>query len=618
MGEPISTAAVFAFLNSCFKLAEYAVKIYSVESENGVFVRMILRIRQDLEETERLLSVPSVKARLISTPQKSPWIAGAVVSTKAALNEIGRWVERVRAEKAGFGNVSFETRVRWIFNDQEKLVSRSMELRTCHQTLSTVLAYLGPLELERPTTVATAEPPKYDDATFFDELLSPRQRRLKALAALGNINEKMDNKGKNSPTTDCDPSQLTFHIAGFPATPTNAQHVIRPSSSMSFLPGSSSVSSVFPTSNTANVSVCEATTQDNASISCGSNPDTRPYSGSLESIYGSPVSSHFSVSSVQLPTPSSSATPFPSSSSFTTSSSDYFTQKQLPLLPTPSPSWTDPPPAYSTFAVLNPVDTKTAKPSVPVPSNTVQLRSLPSTNSPPFHPPFASPPQTSDKASSLEVAKGPQKVAPHQPSFSIISPQPEETSQISPPRRLRTMSSTGPVDPYEFWVPTLSPNRLPISSNEPIVSREPSNPAIVPYFPSTNHPIHEQVLPLVPAKVAVPSNVAEMMGDLSLNQAEANNDLAGVSKHSSARPQSLFSLNEDTHSIPSWSTTVAVSSKRSVETGPRHLSMPDLPPKVPEKIRDLPPDTLTRSNTAPSSAEEMPSFTVSQFTDFAT
>jgi hypothetical protein len=90
MGEPISTAAVFAFLNSCFKLAEYAVKIYSVESENGVFVRMILRIRQDLEETERLLSVPSVKARLLSTPQKSTWIRGVVLSNKAALNEIGR------------------------------------------------------------------------------------------------------------------------------------------------------------------------------------------------------------------------------------------------------------------------------------------------------------------------------------------------------------------------------------------------------------------------------------------------------------------------------------------------------------------------------------------------
>lgn len=603
MGEPISTAAVFAFLNSCFKLAEYAVKIYSVESENGVFVRMILRIRQDLEETERLLSVPSVKARLISTPQKSPWIRGAVLSTKAALNEIGRWVERVRSEKAGYGNVSFESRVRWVFNDQEKMVSRSMELRTSHQTLSTVLAYLSPLELEKPTTVEKAEPPKYDDATFFDELLSPRQRRLKALtASVGNKNENMDNKGKHSPTTECDPSRLTFYITGFPATSTNAQHVIRPSSSMSFLPGSSSISRVFPTSNTPDISVCEAATQDNTSISCEPNPDTRPYSGSLDSIYGIPVSSHFSVSSVQLPTPSSSATPFPSSSSFTTSSSDYFVQEQLPLSPTTSPSWTDPPPAYSTLVVLNPADATTTKPSVPVPSNAVQLKSLPSTYSPPtFHPPFAPPPQTPEKTSSLEVAKGPQPVAPCQPSFPIISPPPEETSQIQRSRKLSTMSSTGPVDPYEFWVPTLSPKRLPVSSNEPIVSRQPLNSVTIPDFPSTTHPIHEKILPLVPAKVAVPINVAEMMGDLSLNQAEANNNLASVSKHSSAGEQSGFSLKESRPSIPSWS----------------HFSMPNLPPKVPEKIHELPPDALTRSNTVPSGAEEMPSFTVSQITDFA-
>jgi hypothetical protein len=612
MGEPISTAAAFAFLNSCFKLAEYAVKIYSVESENGVFVRMILRIRQDLEETERLLSVPSVKARLISTPQKSPWIGGAVLSTKAALNEIGRWVERVRAEKAGYGNVSFETRVRWIFNDQEKLISRSMELRTCHQTLSTVLAYLSPLELERPNTSGTAEPPKYDDATFFDELLSPRQRRLKALtASVGNINEKMDNKGKLSPTTGCDPSRLTFYIAGFQATPVNAQEVIRRSSSMSFLPGSSSVSSVFPTSTTPNISVCEATTQDNTTVFCELNPDTRPDFESLASIYGIPVSSHFSVSPVQLPTPLPSATPFPSSSSFTTGSSNYFGQKQLPLLPTPSPSWTDPPPAYSTFAVLNPAEPTTTKPSVAVPSNTVQFNSIPSTYSPPtFHPPFAPPPQTPEKTSYLELAKGPQKIAPYQPSFSIISPPPEETLQTPPSRRLSTMSSTGPVDSYELWVPILSPSRLPISSNEPIVNKQPPNSVAIPNIPSTKHPIHEQVLPLVPAKCAVPINVAEMMGDLVLNRAATNDDLAGASKLSSARPKSGFSLKENVPLIPSWTTTV--------ETGPHHFLMPNLPPKIPEKIHHVPPDTLTASNTALSTAEKMPSFSVSQFTDFAT
>jgi hypothetical protein len=178
MGDPISTAAVFAFLNSAFRLSEYAVKLYSVDSENGVFVRMIQRVRLDLEETERLLCSPSVKSKLTATPGKLPWIKGVIMSTKGALNEIGRWVERVRSDKEGYGSISWENRVRWVFNDNEKLVNRKMELSANHQALSIVLAYLAPLE--QAATPVTAEPPAYQDATFFDGLLSPRQRRTKA------------------------------------------------------------------------------------------------------------------------------------------------------------------------------------------------------------------------------------------------------------------------------------------------------------------------------------------------------------------------------------------------------------------------------------------------------
>lgn len=118
MADPLSITAVFAFLNSAVKFSELAVKIYSVDSENGVFVRMIQTVRQDLEETERLLSVPSVRAQLISTPAKLPWIKAVIISTKSALNEIGRWVERVRGDKEGYGTVSWDNRIRWVFNDQ--------------------------------------------------------------------------------------------------------------------------------------------------------------------------------------------------------------------------------------------------------------------------------------------------------------------------------------------------------------------------------------------------------------------------------------------------------------------------------------------------------------------
>jgi hypothetical protein len=178
MGDPVSVGAAFAFLNTAFKLAEYAVKFCGVESENGVFVRMIQRVRLDLEETERLLCVPSVKKKLISTPGKLPWIKGVINSAKYSLNEIGRWVDRVRADKEGYGSVTWENRVRWIFNDYDKLVTRRMELGTSHQALSTVLAYLA--QLEKTETLVDEAPPQYDDATFFDGFLSPRQKRRKA------------------------------------------------------------------------------------------------------------------------------------------------------------------------------------------------------------------------------------------------------------------------------------------------------------------------------------------------------------------------------------------------------------------------------------------------------
>ncbi|KAG9239685.1 hypothetical protein BJ875DRAFT_365002, partial [Amylocarpus encephaloides] len=91
MAEPVT---IFAFLNSAIKFSEYAVKLCAVGSENGVFVRLILRVRNDVEEVERLISTPSVKKTLISTPGKLLYIKNVILSTKTSLNDIGRWVDR--------------------------------------------------------------------------------------------------------------------------------------------------------------------------------------------------------------------------------------------------------------------------------------------------------------------------------------------------------------------------------------------------------------------------------------------------------------------------------------------------------------------------------------------
>lgn len=179
--EPISATAVFACINTCFKFAEYAVRVAEVGTENEVFVRTIQVVRNDLNETERLLLTKSIQAKLISTPYKLQWIKNSVHSTKSALNEIGRWVEKARGEQHATGSIKFETRVRWVFNDHEKLINRQHELSMCHQQLSNVLNYLIPLEEPE----VTAEPPTYDNTTCFDDLLSPRQRRTSTMKNAG-------------------------------------------------------------------------------------------------------------------------------------------------------------------------------------------------------------------------------------------------------------------------------------------------------------------------------------------------------------------------------------------------------------------------------------------------
>lgn len=172
MCEPISLGAVFASIGSAFKFADFAVRIAEVGSENEVFVRTIAIVREDLREVERLLYVESVQRKLTSIPGKLPWIRAAVLNTKRALNEIGRWVERARSEQQSTGEIRFETRVRWVFSDHERLVNRKTELVACHQQLSNVLSYINRLE-DIPTI---SGPPDYIDTTFFDDLLARHRR----------------------------------------------------------------------------------------------------------------------------------------------------------------------------------------------------------------------------------------------------------------------------------------------------------------------------------------------------------------------------------------------------------------------------------------------------------
>jgi hypothetical protein len=170
---------VVAGINACFKFAEYARQLSEVGPENDVFIRTIQIVKNDLGEVDRLMGVGSVKAKLVATPAKSDWIKHGIHSTRIALYQIGKWVERVRVEQEADGSISFEARLRWVFNDHEKLRNRQTELSACHQQLSNFLTYL--ITLDEATIPRS--PPLLDDVTSFDDILSPRQRMREKLKA---------------------------------------------------------------------------------------------------------------------------------------------------------------------------------------------------------------------------------------------------------------------------------------------------------------------------------------------------------------------------------------------------------------------------------------------------
>ena len=171
--DPLS-ASLFTSIGSAFKFADVAVRVAEVGSENAVFVRAIQVVRSDLEEVERLLSQTSVQQKLALTHGKIHWIKTAIKNTRNALNEIGRWVERARVEQESTGSIRFDTRVRWVFSDHEKLVNRKIELSTCHQQLSNVLGYLIGLE-GAPVHTTLQEP---GDASY-DDIVARHRRSIR-------------------------------------------------------------------------------------------------------------------------------------------------------------------------------------------------------------------------------------------------------------------------------------------------------------------------------------------------------------------------------------------------------------------------------------------------------
>jgi hypothetical protein len=100
-------------------------------------------VRDDLDECLRLCYIPAIRDHLDSDAGEKAYINGTINSIRLALAGIGKFVESVRIEAEQYGDISVHTRFEWILRHQTKLLTRQLELNTCHKSLLQGMARLS-------------------------------------------------------------------------------------------------------------------------------------------------------------------------------------------------------------------------------------------------------------------------------------------------------------------------------------------------------------------------------------------------------------------------------------------------------------------------------------------
>ncbi|KAH9877021.1 hypothetical protein IAQ61_002382 [Plenodomus lingam] len=148
-GEILTLGAAASAIGGAYKLTEFlykAKRMRDVGPSNAVYVRIIGRVRADLDEVRRLLSVRQVHDALESNPDKSKWVYGAMRDVRGALENMAPHTERVAGDVEDGRRIGVRHRVYWLLSEKEKLENREKELNIAHASLSEVLGYLTSLE----------------------------------------------------------------------------------------------------------------------------------------------------------------------------------------------------------------------------------------------------------------------------------------------------------------------------------------------------------------------------------------------------------------------------------------------------------------------------------------
>ncbi|KAF2125124.1 hypothetical protein P153DRAFT_426122 [Dothidotthia symphoricarpi CBS 119687] len=148
-GEIITIGSAAAAIGGAYKLGQFLMKakhLKDVGPSNAVYVRLIGRVRSDLDEVRRLLSVREVHDALESNMDKSKWVYGCMRDVRGALENISPHTERVASDIDDGRRVGVRHRVYWLLSEKEKLENREKELFVAHTSLCEVIGYLAGLE----------------------------------------------------------------------------------------------------------------------------------------------------------------------------------------------------------------------------------------------------------------------------------------------------------------------------------------------------------------------------------------------------------------------------------------------------------------------------------------
>jgi hypothetical protein len=145
----MSIGAAATAIGGAYKMGEFlfhAKKLRDVAPSNAVYVRLINRVRLDLDEVKRLCTVPEVKEALKANPPKAKWVYGAMRDVRGALENIAPHTERVGGDVEKGKRVGIRHRLFWLLSEKEKLENREKEVNAAHGSLMEVIGFLTALE----------------------------------------------------------------------------------------------------------------------------------------------------------------------------------------------------------------------------------------------------------------------------------------------------------------------------------------------------------------------------------------------------------------------------------------------------------------------------------------